>query len=91
VNPLGLYVHVPFCGARCGCCSFATWDDRADRVDACFHALGRELAGRCEGRTLDPVGSRIIVRADQVAGAPTVERFQGQPGASVLPCRLGVT
>ena len=25
----GVYVHIPFCAARCDYCDFATWTDRA--------------------------------------------------------------
>ena len=41
----GVYVHVPFCAARCDYCDFATWTDRAhlvdDYVDACVTDLAR--------------------------------------------------
>ena len=37
--PFGVYVHVPFCAARCDYCAFATWTDRdglmADYAAAC--------------------------------------------------------
>ena len=41
----GVYVHIPFCAARCDYCDFATWTDRAhlidEYVDACVTDLGR--------------------------------------------------
>jgi oxygen-independent coproporphyrinogen-3 oxidase len=48
-DPFGVYVHVPFCAARCDYCDFATWTDRAhlvDRyVDACVADLDRWARG----------------------------------------------
>ena len=39
----GVYVHVPFCAARCDYCAFATWTDRshlmADYAAACIREL----------------------------------------------------
>lgn len=35
---LGVYVHVPFCTARCDYCAFATWTDRWHLVDAYVEA-----------------------------------------------------
>jgi oxygen-independent coproporphyrinogen-3 oxidase len=41
----GVYVHIPFCAARCDYCDFATWTDRAhladEYVDACVRDLRR--------------------------------------------------
>src|SRR5436305_293240 len=40
----GVYVHIPFCAARCDYCDFATWTDRAhlmrDYVSACVRDIG---------------------------------------------------
>ena len=45
-----MYVHIPFCAARCDYCDFATWTDRAhlvdDYVDACVRDLERRGARR---------------------------------------------
>jgi oxygen-independent coproporphyrinogen-3 oxidase len=45
VRPFGIYVHVPFCAARCDYCAFATWTDRdplmADYAAACVAELER--------------------------------------------------
>ena len=44
--PFGVYVHVPFCRARCDYCAFATWTDRDELMGAYVDALHRELARR---------------------------------------------
>jgi len=45
VEPFGVYLHVPFCAARCDYCAFATWTDRdvlmEDYARACVAELRR--------------------------------------------------
>jgi putative oxygen-independent coproporphyrinogen III oxidase len=47
-QPLGVYVHVPFCSVRCDYCAFATWTDKAelmgDYVDAVISEIERSRA-----------------------------------------------
>jgi len=47
----GVYVHIPFCAARCDYCDFATWTDRAHLVDAYVDACVLDL----QRRALPPV------------------------------------
>jgi oxygen-independent coproporphyrinogen-3 oxidase len=39
----GVYVHIPFCAARCDYCDFATWTDRAHLVDEYVAACIRHV------------------------------------------------
>ena len=36
--PFGVYVHVPFCAARCDYCDFATWTDRGHLIESYVEA-----------------------------------------------------
>ncbi len=38
-EPLGVYVHVPFCAHRCDYCAFATWTDRHHLQERYLRAL----------------------------------------------------
>jgi putative oxygen-independent coproporphyrinogen III oxidase len=40
----GVYIHVPFCAARCDYCAFATWTDQDALMTAYVEACVRELA-----------------------------------------------
>ncbi len=42
-DPAGVYVHFPFCAARCSYCDFATVAGRDDRVEPYLAALRREI------------------------------------------------
>jgi putative oxygen-independent coproporphyrinogen III oxidase len=44
--PFGVYVHIPFCAARCDYCDFATWTDRSHLIDAYVDACVTDLARR---------------------------------------------
>ena len=52
-----MYVHVPFCRARCDYCAFATWTDRDHLIDDYVAALHHELALRRERGTIRPATS----------------------------------
>lgn len=41
----GVYVHVPFCAARCDYCAFATWTDRSHLMEAYVDACVAEVVG----------------------------------------------
>lgn len=43
MNRAGIYIHVPFCRARCSYCDFATGAYDASLADAYVRALGREV------------------------------------------------
>ncbi|MET0896067.1 MAG: radical SAM family heme chaperone HemW, partial [Acidimicrobiia bacterium] len=86
-QPFGVYVHIPFCAARCDYCDFATWTDRAHLIDEYVDACVRDI----ERRALPPATSvffgggtpslidahllaRILDAIDRAAGAEvTVE------------------
>jgi phosphoglycerate kinase len=42
-GPAGLYVHIPFCDAKCGYCDFVTFTDRHGQIDAYLNALRAEI------------------------------------------------
>jgi len=42
--PFGVYVHIPFCRAKCDYCAFATWVDRHHLTDAYVESVKLEIA-----------------------------------------------
>lgn len=53
----GVYVHVPFCSARCDYCAFATWTDRDHLMGPYVDALHAELERRAARGELRPATS----------------------------------
>jgi putative oxygen-independent coproporphyrinogen III oxidase len=85
--PFGVYVHVPFCAARCDYCAFATWTDRDHLVGPYLDAVHTDL-----GRAVDdgmPAASSVFVGggtptrvpADELAGV--IRAIPLQDGAEV--------
>ena len=70
-DPLGVYLHVPFCSVRCDYCAFATWTDKGDLMGDYVDAVIREITrARADG---------------QLKTASTV--FVGGGTPSLLPAR----
>src|SRR5258708_5927685 len=42
-DAVGLYIHIPFCHARCGYCDFVTFTGKEDKIDQYVHDLSREI------------------------------------------------
>ena len=47
-GPAGLYVHIPFCQAKCAYCDFSSYAGLADLYDDYVTALGLEILGRAQ-------------------------------------------
>jgi oxygen-independent coproporphyrinogen-3 oxidase len=58
-QPFGVYVHIPFCRAKCDYCAFATWTDRHHLTDAYVAAIVAELRGAVDGGM--PIASSVFV------------------------------
>ena len=83
----GVYLHVPFCAARCDYCSFATWTDRHHLIDA-YLAACRADADRHVDAGMPPAtsvfvggGTPSLVAADALVGV--LDRIPRAPGCEV--------
>ena len=94
-RPFGVYVHVPFCAARCGYCDFNTYVARGGRRAAYADAAVAELGARAaRARRRGAAARHGVLRrrhADAARRRPTCarscarsrERFGLAPGAEV--------
>ena len=64
--PFGVYLHVPFCAARCDYCSFATWTDRHHLID------GYLAACRADADRLVVTGMPVATSVFVGGGTPSL-------------------
>ncbi|MEW6350986.1 MAG: radical SAM family heme chaperone HemW [Thermodesulfobacteriota bacterium] len=74
-EPLGIYVHVPFCKSRCAYCGFVTFPYRDELVDEYLSALAQEIRHKASALPRN--------RADKIPFFDTIYIGGGTP--SVLP------
>ena len=58
MRPLGLYLHIPFCKAKCIYCDFYSLPHSEEKMDAYTAALQRDLirwADQAKGHTVDTI------------------------------------
>ncbi len=84
----GVYVHVPFCAARCDYCAFATWTDRDHLMEryaqACVVEIGRALADEAmPAATSVFVGGGTPSRLPSELLATVIEAIPRAAGAEV--------
>ena len=83
----GVYLHIPFCAARCDYCSFATWTDRHHLVDSYLDAC-RTDADRQVARGL-PAATSVFVGGGTPSLVPAegltsvLDRIPRAPGCEV--------
>lgn len=79
--PFGVYLHIPFCAARCDYCSFATWTDRhhltATYLEACRADADTHVAAGMPAATSIFVGGgtpSMVPAADLVSVLDRIPR-----------------
>lgn len=88
-EPLGLYVHVPFCSSICNYCNFNRGLFDADLKARYLAALTREIADRADGTPADTLffggGTPSLLEPAEVAGvvAACARSFAVAPDAEV--------
>ena len=86
--PFGVYVHVPFCAARCDYCAFATWTDR-DHLMAAYARACADEVHRAHRREAFPEPTSVYVGGGTPSRLPArllagiLEALAVGPGAEV--------
>ncbi len=70
ITPFGLYIHVPFCHARCGYCDFVTFTGKEARIDGYVENLVKEM--------------ELFVRSEPAVGPSVSTIFFGGGTPSIL-------
>lgn len=82
-----MYIHVPFCAARCDYCAFATWTDRHDLqdayLDACRLDIERHVAAGLPAATSVFVGGGTPSMVDPAALARVLAAVPLAPSCEV--------
>jgi oxygen-independent coproporphyrinogen III oxidase len=87
-DPLGLYIHIPFCHARCGYCDFVTFTGKDDQRRSYIEALIREVE-RYAGREIATVflggGTPSVLEPDHLQSlfASLHQHFRLSPSAEI--------
>lgn len=84
-DPYGIYVHIPFCGARCDYCAFVTFVGRDDLHEAYVEAVLTEYAQAQPHPRATSVffGGGTPSRLDASLIASLLDAFDIDPGAEV--------
>ena len=88
--PLGVYVHIPFCAARCDYCDFATWTDRGALIDGYVEACVTDLTRRVEAGELHEATTVFFGGGTpSLLTAPALTRIlEAIPRDNFLPARF---
>jgi len=91
-DPIGWYVHLPFCTTKCGYCDFYSLPTRPDLIPDLVRALNREIEQRDPGRPIRTVfiggGTPTVLPADALRDivGPIAERVRRQAGVIEFTC-----
>lgn len=70
-QPIGLYVHLPFCTTKCGYCDFYSLPTLPDQIDGLVQSIDAELTARDPGRPIETVfiggGTPTVLPAEALA------------------------
>ena len=73
MNPLSIYVHVPFCVKKCAYCDFASWPNREDQWRQYFDAIVTEIRLWSENTDFGLLKERFHVQSLFIGGGtPTL-------------------
>ena len=95
-QPIGLYVHLPFCTTKCGYCDFYSLPTLPDQIDGLVDSLDAELTARDPGRPIETVFigggtptvlpaaalERVLTRVQRTAGKVSEFTCEANPSTT---------